>query len=63
MFGVDARSFYSTKNLYILRMNIVIVATLALGSQPKQGLARVQDKREAREAHLIPPRVQESVKE
>jgi hypothetical protein len=33
------------------------VATLALGSRPRQGLTRVQDKREAREAHLIFPGV------
>jgi len=29
------------------------VATLTLGWQPKQGLVRVRNKREAREAHLI----------
>jgi len=39
------------------------VATLALGLRPKQGLARVQDKTGAREAHLILPGVQESVRE
>ncbi len=38
-------------------------ATVALGSRPRQRLARVQDKREAQEAHLIFPGVQESVKE
>jgi len=42
------------------RFNVI---TLTLGSQPWQGLARVQNKRETREAHLIPPRVQESVRE
>jgi hypothetical protein len=39
------------------------VATLTLGSWPRQGLARVRDKMEAREAHLILPRVHESVRE
>jgi len=38
------------------------VTTLTLGSRPKQGLARGQDKRETWEAHLIFPRVQESVR-
>jgi len=31
------------------------VTTLALGSQPRQGLARVWDKKEPQEAHLIFP--------
>jgi len=39
------------------------VTTLALGLQPRQGLARVWDKREAQEAHLILPGMQKSVKE
>jgi len=33
------------------------VATLALGSRPKQELARVQAKREAQESHFMLPRV------
>jgi hypothetical protein len=33
------------------------VTTLALGSQPKQGFTRVRAKREARESHLMFPRV------
>jgi hypothetical protein len=33
------------------------VATLALGSQPKQGLTRLQAKREARESHFMLLRV------
>jgi hypothetical protein len=33
------------------------VVTLALGSQPKQGLAKVRAKREARESHLMLPGV------
>jgi hypothetical protein len=32
------------------------VITLALGSQPRQGFARVRAKREARESHLMLPR-------
>ncbi len=39
------------------------VATLGLGSQPKQGLARMRAKREARESHFMLPGVQKSVKE
>jgi hypothetical protein len=39
------------------------VATLTLCSRPRQRLAKGQDKRETREAHLILPGVQESVRE
>jgi hypothetical protein len=39
------------------------VATLALGSQPKQGLTKVQNKNEARESHFMLLGVWESVKE
>jgi hypothetical protein len=39
-----------------------VVATLTLGSRPTQGLARGWDKRKTREAHLMLPRVQESVR-
>jgi len=39
------------------------VATLTLGSWPRQGLVRLWDKKEAREAHLIHSGVQESVRE
>ncbi len=46
-----------------LENNIVIVTTLALGSWPKQGLARLQTKREARESHLMLPRVQNNVRD
>jgi len=35
----------------------LIVTTLALGSQPRQGLARVRAKKEAQESHLMLPRV------
>jgi hypothetical protein len=42
--------------------SIQLITTLTLGSWPRQGLARVWDKREAREVHLILPRVQESVR-
>ncbi len=44
-------------------MDIVHVVTLALGLQPRQGLARLWAKREARESHLMFPRVQNNVKE
>jgi hypothetical protein len=39
------------------------VATLALGSRPRQGLAKVRVKNEARESHFMLPGVQESVRE
>jgi hypothetical protein len=44
-------------SIYFLSRNhlVVDVATLALGSRPKQRLARVRAKREARESHLILP--------
>jgi hypothetical protein len=44
-------------------LDIVHVATLALGLQPRQGLARLWAKREARESHLMFPGVQNNVKE
>jgi hypothetical protein len=40
-----------------------IVATLALGLQSRQGLARVRAKREAWESHLMLPGVQKNVSE
>jgi hypothetical protein len=39
------------------------IVTLTLGWQPKEGLAKVWAKREARESHFMFPRVYESVKE
>ncbi len=39
------------------------VATLALGSQPRQGLAKVWAKCEGWESHFMLPRVWESVRE
>jgi hypothetical protein len=44
-------------------MKSIVVATLILGLRPRQGLARVQDKREPLKAHLILSGVQENVKE
>jgi hypothetical protein len=41
----------------------LIVVTLTLGSRPKQGLTRGQDKREIRETHLLLLGVQESVRD
>jgi hypothetical protein len=40
----------------------VRVATLTLGSRPKQGLIRLGAKKEARESHLVLPGVQKNVK-
>jgi hypothetical protein len=42
---------------------IVLVTTLALSSQPRQGLTKVRAKSEARESHSMLPGVWESVKE
>jgi hypothetical protein len=39
------------------------IATLTSGSWPKQGLAKVQAKKEAQKSHLMLLGVQESVKE
>jgi hypothetical protein len=39
------------------------VATLALGSRPKQGLTKLRAKCEVRESHIMLPRVWESVRE
>jgi hypothetical protein len=41
-----------------INWDIQIVATLALGSQPRQVLARVWAKGEARESHFMPSGVQ-----
>jgi hypothetical protein len=40
-----------------------IIATLPLGLRPKQGLVKVQAKREAWELHFMLPGVQENVRE
>jgi hypothetical protein len=76
MWGRTYRSICATKfniNLLVAKVEDVYwciwhfdrfgVTTLALGSWPKQGLARVGNKREAQEAHLILLKVQESVRE
>jgi hypothetical protein len=49
-------------NKFVFHLSL-IVATLTLGSRLKQGLAKMWDKREARETFLILPRVQENVRE
>jgi hypothetical protein len=41
----------------------LIVATLALGFRPKQGLVRVRAKREAKESHIMLPGMYKSVRE
>jgi hypothetical protein len=41
----------------------ISVATISLGAQPKQGLARVWAKGEARESHFMLLGVQENVRE
>jgi hypothetical protein len=47
----------------IICIVVFFVTTLALGLRPRQGLVKVWDKREAREAHLILLGVQENVRE
>ncbi len=42
---------------------MISIATLALGSQPKQGLAKVRAKSETWESHFMFPGMQESVRE
>jgi hypothetical protein len=44
-------------------LSVKNVATLALGSRPKQEFARLKVKREAQESHLMLSRVQKTVKE
>jgi hypothetical protein len=44
--------------LFIFVTYIYIVANLALGSQPRQGVARLQAKRKTQESHHMLPRVQ-----
>jgi hypothetical protein len=44
------------KSIFFIKKTLTVV-TLALGSQPKQVLARVRDKRKVQEAHLILPGV------
>jgi hypothetical protein len=46
-----------------LKSKIHVVATLALGLWPKQGLVKVRAKKEAQKSHFMLPRVQESVRE
>jgi len=50
-------------HLFIILWQGINVTTLALGSRPKQGLAKVWAKKEARESHFMSPWVQESVRE
>jgi hypothetical protein len=47
----------------ILCYNIIGVATLTLGSWPKQGFTRLRAKREARESQFVLSKVQKSLRE
>jgi hypothetical protein len=49
-------------NSSVLRSEFAIVTTLNLGLQPRQGLARLWAKKEAKKSHLMLPRVQKNVK-
>jgi hypothetical protein len=44
-------------------LHIPSVATLTLGSRPRQWLTRVRTKKEARESHFMLPGVQKNVRE
>jgi hypothetical protein len=48
-------STFTFASLYNLIMSTFCVATLALGSWPKQGLAKVWAKKETWESHLMLP--------
>ncbi len=49
--------------IFSLYLMMIIVTTLTLGLQPRQGLARVRAKREAWESHFMLLGVHESVRE
>jgi hypothetical protein len=61
MFQIEADGGYERSNgkpfSTLISYLLVFITTLALGSRPKQGLARVQAKKEARESHFMLPRV------
>lgn len=46
-----------------VKHNTIIVATLALGSPPRQGLMKVRAKYEAQESHFMISKVQKNVRE
>jgi hypothetical protein len=50
------KAVYFERNPFKLKL---YVATLALGSQPKQGLTKVQAKSEARKSHFMLSRMEE----
>jgi len=54
---------YYSKIRIITFKKITIVATLALGLQPRQGLAKAWVKREAHDSHFMLSGVQKSVRE
>jgi hypothetical protein len=54
---------HKEKNWHLHKNLAIFVTTLALGSQPRQGLARVWAKREAQKSHCMLPGVYESVRE
>jgi hypothetical protein len=62
----DAKVMHYWKNTFInIEGNgiVHVIATLALGSQPKRGLAKVQAKNEAQESHFMIPGMWENVRE
>jgi hypothetical protein len=56
-------TFKSIKELESVSQSVIIVATLTLGSRPKQRLTRLRAKREAQESCRMLLRVQKSVRE
>ncbi len=62
----DVKVMHNWRNTFInIEGNDIvhIIATLALVSQPKRGLAKVQAKSETQESHFMMSRVWENVKE
>jgi len=51
------------KHVTIISSMIEIITTLALGSQPRQGLAKVRAKSEVQESHFMLLGVWENVRE
>jgi hypothetical protein len=54
---------FPTYETHFLLLNLIIVATLALGLRPRQGVTRLWAKREAQESCHMLPGMQESVRE
>jgi len=60
---ININTFHGLRSLRNKLGNLDCVATLTLGSRPKQGVARLWTKREVQKSCHMLSRVQESVKE